>query len=181
MSKISLGIVGLSRRYPLIDKHPKWSFSDNSTLRRWFLSKMRGRILHLCCGYTRFNVGEINVDIFPNSAADIIADMFHLPFADNSFDTVVSDPPYKLAYNKRHEFTKEILRVIKKQKGSRILLKLDFIPYFKDFGLTELHIYQGKRYWAHVSLLMVFDYGVSSEAEPLEKYLGGENHEMLHL
>lgn len=172
MAKV--GIIGLSKRYPLIDRHPKWTFGDKPILRRWFLSRMRGRVLHLCCGYTRFNVGEINVDISPNSAADIIADMFNLPFPNDYFDTVVSDPPYKLAYDKRHAFTSEILRVIKKQKGSRILLKLDFIPYFKDFGLTELHIYQGKRYWANVGLLMRFDYGVSSEAEPLEKYLDEE-------
>ena len=173
-SRPSIGIVGLSKRYPLIDKHPKWTFSNNNVLRRWFKNRIRGKTLHLCCGLTRFNMGEINVDISENSAADIIADMFHLPFPDNSFDTVVSDPPYKLAYDKRHEFVKEILRVIKKRRGSRILLKLDFIPYFKDFGLTELHIYQGKRYWAHVSLLMMFEYGVSSEPEPLDKYLGDQ-------
>jgi len=169
--RVKIGVIGLSRRYPLIDKHPKWTFSDKPTLRRWFLSRMKGRVLHLCCGHTRFGVGEVNVDLSPNSAADVIADMFRLPFPDSSFDTVVSDPPYKLAYDKRAMFVEEILRVIRKRKGSRILLKLDFIPYFEGFGLTELYVYQGKRYWAHVSLLLMFEYGADSSPETLDKYI----------
>ena len=168
---MNIQVLGLSRRYPLIDKHPKWTFSNKSVLKRWFVKRARGRILHLCCGWTRLGIGEINLDVSPNSSADIIADIFHLPFPDDCFDTIVSDPPYKLAYDKRAAFTSEILRVVKKRKGSRILLKLDFIPYFENFGLTELYVYQGKRYWARVSLLLRFDYGVLSEAEPLEKYL----------
>ena len=171
---MKITVIGLSRKYPLIDKHPKWTFSNKPTLLRWFKSRAKGRVLHLCCGHTRLGINEVNVDISPNSVADVIADIFHLPFPNNSFDTVISNPPYKLAYNRRHEFVEEISRVIKKRRGSRILLKLDFIPYFKDFGLTELHIYQGKRYWARISLLMMFEYGVSSEPKPLEEYLETE-------
>ena len=153
MTKVS--IMGLSKKWS-ISAHPKWTF--NIQLKTWFQKRMKGYTLHVPCGKTRFP-NAINVDLDPNSVADIIADMFHLPFKSNTFDTIISDPPYKLAYDKRAKWVRELLRVVKKEHGSRILLKLDFIPYFgPQWDLKELVVYQGKRYWAHVSLLLHYQF-----------------------
>jgi len=164
------GIINISNKYPLITEKPKWTFSNNKTLRRWFQTRVNGLSLHLCYGRTRLD-GCVNVDIVKTDAVDVVADMFHLPFRDNAFDTILSDPPYKLAYNKRPFFINEMTGVAKKKKGSSIVLKLDFIPYFPEFGLSELYIYQGRRYWAHVSLLLKFEYKNNSKPETLEKYI----------
>ena len=163
---VKIGIIGMSSKYPILDKHPKWTFADKFTLHQFFQKHVSGKTLHLCSGKTTL-ADAINVDIKQYSTLNVQADMFKLPFRGNCFDTVISDPPYKLAYDKRHLFVSEILRVIKKRTGSKIVLKLDFIPYFRDFGLKELYVYQGKRYWANVSLLLVFEYMHKSEPLPL--------------
>jgi len=148
---VKTGIIGLSKRFR-ISAHPKWVF--NLKLCEWFSSRAKGKTLHLCCGRTHFNFA-VNVDVDRQSNADIIADMFHLPFRNNIFDTVICDPPYTLAIHRRTKWIKEMWRVIKKKTGSKILLKTDFIPYFgPNVELTELYIYQGKRYWVPISLLL---------------------------
>ena len=170
---VKIGILGMSWRYPLLDQHPKWTFSNKSILYRFFQKHVNGKTLHLCCGRTRLS-DAINFDIEKYAGVDVRGDMFKLPFRSNIFDTVLSDPPYKLAYDRRPYWVREILRVIKKQKGSKIVLKLDFIPYFKDFGLKELYIYCGSRYWAHASFLLVFEYMHKSEPIPLEVFISRE-------
>ena len=167
---VKIGVLGMSKSYPLLDQHPKWTFSNNRVLYRFFQKHVSGKTLHLCCGRSRLN-GAINFDIGRYAAVDVQGDMFKLPFRSNCFDTVLSDPPYKLAYDMRPFWVQEILRVIKKRKGSKIVLKLDFIPYLKDFGLKELYVYQGARYWARVSLLLVFEYMYRSEPIPLEDFI----------
>jgi len=138
----------------MISTHPKWTF--NIELKKWFSKRTRGKTLHLCCGHTHFDFA-VNVDIDLNASLDLRADMFNLPFRNDVFDTIICDPPYRLAIHKRTSWTREIYRVIKKQKGSRILLKTDFIPYFPDFTLKELVIYQGARYWTPISLLLHYE------------------------
>ena len=151
MSVVS--VIGLSRRFR-ISSNPRWVF--NLDLKLWFESRMEGEVLHLCCGKTRFNA--LNIDLDPNSEADLLADMFHLPVRPESFDTVICDPPYKLAIHKRAQWVRTLLYPIKKKRGSRILLKTDFIPYFGPaWTLKELVIYQGARYWAPISLLLHYE------------------------
>ena len=159
---MKVSVFGLSRRFR-ISAHPKWEFSLD--LKKWFTSRAKGKTLHLCCGYTYFDFA-VNVDIDPKSRADIIADMFHLPFRSNVFDTIICDPPYRLAIHRRPFWVKEMFRVLKKQSGSRVLLKTDFIPYFgPNVELKELIIYQGRRYWCPISLLL--HYEVKETLDPL--------------
>lgn len=51
------------------------------------------RILHLCCGRAHID-GAVNMDMRPLPEVDVRADAEKLPFADNSFDAGVIDPPY---------------------------------------------------------------------------------------
>jgi len=150
-----VSIIGLSKKFRISSK-PKWVF--NLDLKRWFEERMRGETLHLCCGLTHFD-NAVNIDIDPNAEADIVADMFNLPVRHESFDTVICDPPYRLAIDKRALWVRCILEPLKKRRGSRILLKTDFIPYFgPTWTLKELVVYQGGRYWAPVSLLLYYEW-----------------------
>lgn len=149
-------VFGVSDKFR-ISAHPRWEF--NKDLAAWFAKRAEGEVLHLCCGNTNFDFA-LNVDTDEDSAADELADMFELPKEwEGQFDTIISDPPYQLAYDKRALWVRNLLKVVKKRQGSRILLKLDFIPYFgPTWDLKELVVYQGKRYWAHVSLLLNYEF-----------------------
>jgi len=145
--------MGVSKRFR-ISSRPRWVFSLD--VKEWMEQRMTGLTLHLCCGLTRFTRFPcVNVDIDPDADVDVVADMFHLPFRSGVFDTVVCDPPYRLALHRRVAWVREVMRVIRKRQGSRILLKIDFIPYFgRGWELRELVVYQGAKYWAPVSLLL---------------------------
>ena len=149
---VNVNVLGLSRRF-MISSRPKWAF--NVDLKKWFSERAYGRTLHLCCGLTHFDFA-VNLDVDRKAKMDILADMFSLPFRNDAFDTIICDPPYRLAIHRRGPWSREMFRVIRKQKGSRILLKTDFIPYFPGFTLKELVVYQGARYWAPISLLLYY-------------------------
>lgn len=152
---VGISLFRVPRRF-LISSRPKWRF--NKDLKKWFMKRKKGLTLHLCCGLTKFE-DAINVDIDRNSVADVIADMFHLPFKDNAFDTIICDPPYKLAIHRKPFFVKELRRVASKKHGSKILLKLDFIPFLgPEWILKEIILYSGKRYWAPISLLLHYEF-----------------------
>lgn len=53
------------------------------------------RVLHLCSGSVRVGV---RVDIRPEMEPDIVADVRAVPLPDQSFDWVMSDPPYTPEY-----------------------------------------------------------------------------------
>lgn len=53
------------------------------------------RVLHLCSGSVRVGV---RVDIRPEMEPTVVADVRHLPFADESFDWIMADPPYSEGY-----------------------------------------------------------------------------------
>jgi hypothetical protein len=65
-------------------------------------------ILNVCSGASYF--GDVRLDkYFP---ADIKADMDHLPFKEDSFAAVFSDPPWDATMKKKSsDFCKEALRV----------------------------------------------------------------------
>ena len=148
---MKISLLGVSNRFR-ISANPKWEFPMD--LKRWFSERAKGKTLHLCCGYTHFDFA-VNVDIDPEADLDIRADMFHLPFKPGAFDTIICDPPYRLAIDKRPFWVRTLLYAIRKKRGSRILLKTDFIPYFgESWELKELVIYQGARYWRPISLLL---------------------------
>ncbi len=52
-----------------------------------------GEMLYMCCGI-RPVPGAVNVDIDPDSKADIICDVTRAPFKDGSYSFVLADPPY---------------------------------------------------------------------------------------
>jgi len=65
--------------------------------------------LHIFCGES--DLGDIRVDL--HTDADVKADAFHLPFRNESFQTIVADPPWHLAYHLRPKLIREIARVLR--------------------------------------------------------------------
>lgn len=58
-------------------------------------------------------------------------DAFDLPFKDNSFDTVISDPPWKaLSLNQRQQIFKEVVRVTK--PTGKILYNSPWLPTYDN-------------------------------------------------
>jgi len=72
-----------------------------------FSKYLVGFTLHVCCG--RSLLGDVRLDL--NEKADIKACAFHLPFRDKTFDTVLADPPWNLAFIPA--FWRELERVTK--------------------------------------------------------------------
>ena len=65
-------------------------------------------------------------------------DMIKLPFKDNTFDTVISDPPWKINFFKRMKPFFEAVRVCK--IGGRIIYNCTWRPTLKCVQLQEVII-----------------------------------------
>lgn len=66
-------------------------------------------ILHAPSGSS--GLGDVTLDL--SEEATVHADMYRMPFRDRSFGTVVSDPPWNLAYDERSRLNHELARVLK--------------------------------------------------------------------
>jgi 16S rRNA G966 N2-methylase RsmD len=134
-----------------LQDYGKWIFSEHE-------SASDTHTCYVCCG--KSTIGNVRVDLF-DETADIKADAAKLPFPDDSFDTVLCDPPYngKLQWN--HDLLSELSRVAKK----RIVFQHWFMPgnmnglYKKDhsFKISQLYIWQPRTYFGRVNVLSVFD------------------------
>jgi len=91
--------------YPVHLFEEKWDFNSardswgrkhsRGGLNRNFLNqKKRGFTLNICCGKDR--TGNVRVDLDSNVQPDIIADVRYPPFKNDSFDTVICDPPFSM-------------------------------------------------------------------------------------
>jgi SAM-dependent methyltransferase len=73
---------------PLIDDSEL--ANELAPFRHW----LHGHILNAGCGKRYINLGDdvVRLDVNPRfaTAVDVIADVHHLPFADNTFDSIVS-------------------------------------------------------------------------------------------
>jgi hypothetical protein len=85
--------------YEILSDNPSWSHSDRAlkTIDSWLAKMSLGRTLNVCCGNCA--VGDVRVDVDPNTARTMDGDLFRLPFPQQSFDTVICDPPFSY-YNK---------------------------------------------------------------------------------
>ena len=56
--------------------------------------RVKGYSLNICAGLSK--IGDVRVDLDPQDRSVIKGDFKKLKFKDNTFDTVISDPPGKL-------------------------------------------------------------------------------------
>ena len=123
----------------------------NKTVEDFIRHKIRGYSLNVCAG--KSTLGDIKADIEPQAEGVIKADMRNLPFEDNTFDTVNSDPPWKIGFYHRMKPFFECVRVCK-IKG-RIIYNAYWIPTSKLVKLEELYVRQDTE-WSNTSVISVF-------------------------
>lgn len=111
-------------------------------------------VLHVCSGSMKIGV---RVDIRPEMNPTVVADVRNLPFADDSFEWIMADPPYSREYAVNlygtgdvypdpHALVNECLRVLK--PGGRLGFMHHIVPKFKKPGrlLKVYTITQGVGY-----------------------------------
>lgn len=97
------------RGYPTIQD--SWVWPDR--VERLFREHMEGETLHVCCG--KSDLGDITVDADPDRDPHVVADMFDLPFGENTFDTVICDPPWHeiQSVGQKHSLFFELVRRVR--------------------------------------------------------------------
>jgi len=114
-------------------------------------SRIHGKSLNVCAG--KNPICDVNMDLDPQDKSILKGDMRLLPFNDNTFDTVISDPPWKIGYYERMRPFFECVRVCK--VGGTIIYNATWIPESTDVELLEIHARQDNSF-ATTSTISVF-------------------------
>ena len=114
-------------------------------------TKVNGYSLNICAGMC--DIGDIKIDLDPQDKSVIKGDMKHLSFDDNTFDTVIEDPPWKIGYYDRWQPFFECVRVCK--VGGLIIYNAYWIPESKYAELKELYIRQDNAF-TNASIISLF-------------------------
>lgn len=112
---------------------------------------IRGYTLNVCAG--RSKLGDIKIDLDPIGPGVERGDMNNLPYPDNTFDTVISDPPWKINFFKRMKPFFEAVRVCK--IGGRIIYNCVWRPTSK-FVELEKAIVRSDGNFTNVSIIWIF-------------------------
>jgi len=112
--------------------------------------RMKGYSLNVPCGESK--LGDVRVDLEPRDPKVRIADMKNLPFDTNTFDTVLSDPPWKIGFYDRFRQFFELVRVAK--VGGQIILNAPWVPYASNSEILETWI-KAKRTFTNASLITI--------------------------
>jgi len=123
----------------------------NKTVTDFIRYRVHGYSLNVCAGKSA--IGDVRVDVEPQAEGVIKADMRKLPFEDNTFDTVISDPPWKIGFYHRMKPFFECVRVCK-IKG-HIIYNAYWIPTSKLVKLEEVYVRQ-ETDWSNTSVITVF-------------------------
>ena len=111
-----------------------------------------GYSINICAGLSE--VGDVKIDLDPKDKSVIKGDMINLPYKDNTFDTVVSDPPWKIGFFQRQKPFLEAVRICK--VGGRIIYNCTWRPISKYVELKEAVIRTDNN-WSNVSVIWVFE------------------------
>lgn len=112
------------------------------------IERIEGYSLNVPCGISQ--IGDVRVDLEKHDPKVRIADMKNLPFETNTFDTVISDPPWKIGYYDRFRQFFELVRVAK--VGGLIILNATWIPTAANAELLE-HWIKAKKPFTNSSLI----------------------------
>ena len=96
----------------------------------------------------------MKVDLDPQDKSVIRGDMINLPFNENTFDTVIQDPPWKIGFYQRMKPFFECVRVCK--VGGIIIYNAYWIPTSKQVKLKEVIIRQDTD-WSNTSIISIFE------------------------
>ena len=116
--------------------------------------KIKGYSLNVPCG--KSELGDIRLDLDENLSMRGAYDFFKdkLDFPDNTFDTIISDPPWKIGHYFR---PKLFFSLVEKCKvGGTIIYNATWIPTSKYTKLKETWIRQSSQF-SNVSIISVFE------------------------
>ena len=116
--------------------------------------KMKGYTLNVPCGKSK--LGNIRLDIDPTFSMRKAYDFFkdEIPYKDNTFDTVISDPPWKIGHYFRPRLFFKLVEVCK--IGGTIIYNATWIPTSKYTKLKEVWIRQSSQF-SNVSIISIFE------------------------
>lgn len=114
---------------------------------------LTGKTLNVCAGTNP--LCSVNLDLDPKNRGMIKGEMRLLPFPSNTFDVVVSDPPWKIGYYERFRPFFECVRVCK--VGGLIIYNAYWIPMTPsgDAELLETWIRHDSNF-TNTSIISVF-------------------------
>jgi hypothetical protein len=116
--------------------------------------RVKGHSLNVPCGTSQ--IGDVRLDIDPSLSMRGAYDFFKdkIPFPKNTFDTVISDPPWKVGHYFRPRLFFSLVDVCK--PGGTIIYNATWIPTSKQVELKEAWIRQSSQF-SNVSILSVFE------------------------
>lgn len=117
-----------------------WLWPDSVT--RYVKENMEGRTLNVPCGKSQ--LGDVRADAEPKDDEVEKVDMRELPYDDASFDTVISDPPWKIGYHQRWKPFYECVRVTK--PGGLIIYNATWVPESDQCEMEELRVRQDEAF-----------------------------------
>ena len=131
----------------------KKSWVWNESVTNFIKDKVKGYSLNVCAGENP--ICSVNMDLDPQDKSILKGDMRLLLFKSNTFDTVVSDPPWKISYYERFKPFFECVRVCK--VGGIIIYNATWIPSTpsKDVELLETWIRQDNDF-SNSSIISIF-------------------------
>ena len=128
-----------------------WVWNDSVT--QFTKDRVVGHSLNVCAGMNP--ICSVNMDLDPKDKSIMKGDMRCLPFSTGTFDTVVSDPPWKIGYYERFTPFFECVRVCK--VGGKIIYNATWIPSTpsKDVELIECYVRQDNDF-STTSVISIF-------------------------
>ncbi len=130
------------------------AFMWEEEIEEFVKKKMKGYTLNVPCGNSE--LGDVRLDVDSNLSMRGAYDFFkdELDFPDNTFDTIISDPPWKIGYYFR---PKLFFKLVEKCKiGGQIIYNATWIPTSKYVKLKECWIRQSSQF-SNVSIISVFE------------------------
>ncbi|MEM2234107.1 MAG: methyltransferase domain-containing protein, partial [Nitrososphaerota archaeon] len=86
--------------------------------------------------------------------ADVRADAFRLPFRDEAFASVLTDPPWHMPYHLRPRFAKELARVLR--HGGVLILNAPWALGLTESFRLEAVYYAEPKAWRNCPLVLVY-------------------------
>ena len=134
----------------------------NKSVEEFVKEKIKGYSLNVCAG--KSSLGDVKIDLDPKDKSILKGDMRNLKFKDNTFDTVIQDPPWKIGYYERMMPFFECVRVCK--IGGMVIYNAYWIPESICVKLKEVYIRQDTK-WSNASVISVFE---KIKDVPLKRY-----------
>ena len=123
----------------------------NKTVEEFVKEKMKGYTLNVCAG--KSPLGDVKLDLDPQDKSIIKGDFSNLPFENEKFDTVISDPCWKIGFYQRMRPFFECVRVCK--VGGKIIYNAYWMPTSKATVLEEVFVRQDGDF-TNSSIISVF-------------------------